>query len=115
MLEVATRCTVVTALPVALPASLDADAWEEVRSWGQSLTHWDFMHASALARPSAALTSFVDWLGLEPAGDPLAALRRLSDTLHRSFQYVPGVTSAVSPIEHILETGRGVCQDYATL
>ena len=113
VLEVATRCTVETAPPATLPASLGADAWEEVRSWGRSLAHWDFMHASALARPSAALTSFVDGLGLEPAGDPLAALRRLSDTLHHSFEYVPGVTSAVSPIEHILETGRGVCQDYA--
>lgn len=113
VLEVATRCTVETAPPATLPAFLGADAWEEVRSWGRSLAHWDFMHASALARPSAVLTSFVDGLGLEPAGDPLAALRRLSDTLHRSFEYVPGVTSAVSPIEHILETGRGVCQDYA--
>lgn len=113
VLEITTRCTVETAPSAALPASLGTDAWEELRSWGQSLTHWDFMHASALARPSAALTSFVDRLGLEPAGDPLAALRRLSDTLHRSFEYVPGVTSAVSPIEHILETGRGVCQDYA--
>ncbi len=113
VLEVATRCTVETVPPAAPPASLGADAWEELRSWRQSLTYWDFMHASALARPSATLTSFVDWLGLEPAGDPLAALRRLSDTLHRNFQYVPGVTSAVSPIEHILETGRGVCQDYA--
>ena len=113
VLEVATRCTVETAPPATLPAFLGADAWEEVRSWGRSLAHWDFMHASVLARPSAVLTSFVDGLGLEPAGDPLAALRRLSDTLHHSFEYVPGVTSAVSPIEHILETGRGVCQDYA--
>ena len=106
-----------TAPPATLPAFLGADAWEEhiLRSWGRSLAHWDFMHASALARPSAVLTSFVDGLGLEPAGDPLAALRRLSDTLHhlQLRVSVPGVTSAVSPIEHILETGRGVCQDYA--
>ena len=113
VLEVATRCTVETALPAALPASLDVDAWAELRSWRQSFTHWDFTHPSVLARPSAALTDFVDWLGIEPAGDPLAALRRLADTLHRSFQYVPGATSAVSSMEQILESGRGVCQDYA--
>ena len=40
-------------------------------------------------------------------------LLRLSDTLHNSFHYVPGSTSVASPIEHILESGRGVCQDYA--
>ena len=26
---------------------------------------------------------------------------------------MPGSTTAVSPIDHILETGEGVCQDYA--
>ncbi len=112
-LEITTRSTVETAPAAALPASLGAGAWEELRSWRESFAHWDFMHASALARPSAALTAFMDRLGIEPAGDPLAALLRLSDTLHHSFQYVPGTTSAVSPIEHILESGRGVCQDYA--
>ena len=113
VLEVTTHSTVETVPPAALPACLGADAWEELRSWGQSLTHWDFMHASALARPSAALTAFMERLAIAPAGDPLVSLLRLSDTLYNSFQYVPGVTSAVSPIEHILETGRGVCQDYA--
>ncbi len=109
-----TACTTVETAPAnALLGSLDVAAWAELRSWRQSFTHWDFTQPSMLARPSAALTDFVDWLGIEPAGDPLAALRRLADTLHRSFQYVPGVTSAVSPIEHVLETGRGVCQDYA--
>ena len=112
-LEITTHSTVETASPTALPASLGADAWEELRLWRGSFTHWDFMHASALARPSAALTAFMDRLDTEPAGDPLAALLRLSDTLYHSFQYVPGITSAVSPIEHILESGRGVCQDYA--
>ncbi len=113
VLEVTTHCTVETAPAAALPGSLGADAWEAVRSWGQSLTHWDFMHASAVARPSAALTAFMERLAIAPAGDPLVSLLRLSDTLSDSFEYVPGVTSAVSPIEHILETGRGVCQDYA--
>ena len=113
VLEVATRCTVETPLPAALPGSLGAGAWEELRSWGQSLAHWDFMHASAVARPSAALTAFMERRGIEPDGDPLAALLRLGDTLYDSFQYVPGVTTAVSPIEDILESGRGVCQDYA--
>ena len=113
VLEVATRCTVEAVPPAALPDSLGSGTWEELRSWGRSLTYWDFMHASAVARPSAALTDFVERQGIEPSGDPLAALLRLAEMLYDSFQYVPGVTSAVSPIEHILETGRGVCQDYA--
>ena len=112
-LEVATSSTVEVADAVSLPDSLGAGAWEEVRSWRESFTYWDFTHASAFARPSSALAAFVDRMGIEPGGDPLESLQRLSDTLHRSFEYVPGSTSAVSPIEHILESGRGVCQDYA--
>lgn len=112
-LEIAARSTVETASPAPLPDSLGAGAWDEMRSWKAAFAEWDFTHASAFARPSPALAAFVDRLGIGPTGDPLDSLLRLSDTLHRSFDYVPGSTSAVSPIEHILESGRGVCQDYA--
>ena len=44
---------------------------------------------------------------------PLESLLRVSDKVHRSFRYAPGSTDAASPIEHILESGEGVCQDYA--
>lgn len=111
-LEIAARSTVETASPAPLPDFLGAGAWDEMRSWKAAFAEWDFTHASAFARPSPALAAFVDRLGIGPSGDPLDSLLRLSDTLHRSFDYVPGSTSAVSPIEHILESGRGVCQDY---
>ncbi len=112
-LEVAARSTVETARYAPPPDSLGAGAWEEIRSWKESLAHWDFTHASEFARPSPALSAFVDRLGIAPGDDPLETLTRLSDTIHSAFEYVPGSTSAISPIEHILESGRGVCQDYA--
>ena len=59
------------------------------------------------------MAAFVRRLDIRPLDDPLSSLRRLTDTLHRSFTYSPGSTSVISPIDHILETGRGVCQDYA--
>ena len=111
-LEVAARSTVETTPPAPLPDCLGVGAWEEMRLWGESFADWDFTHASAFARPSPALAAFVERLGITPGGDPLEALLGLSDTLHRSFRYVPGSTSPVSPIEEILESGRGVCQDY---
>ena len=112
-LEITSRSTVERTRATALPGPLGAGAWEKIRSWTESSSYWDFTHPSAFARPSSALTAFVDELGIEAEGDPLEALLRLSDTLYRSFQYVPGSTSAVSPIEHILESRQGVCQDYA--
>ena len=35
------------------------------------------------------------------------------DSFTASFSYVPGSTSAASPIDDILQSGCGVCQDYA--
>ena len=112
-LEVTARSTVELTPAAPLPGSLGGDAWEEVRSWRESFGDWDFTHASGFTRPSPALASFVDRHGIAgPSGDPFQALVELSDTLHRSFEYAPGSTSVISPIDHILESGRGVCQDY---
>ncbi len=112
-LEIVSR-SAVERKPAGEPAgSLGADAWERIRSWRDTFIHWDFTHPSLFARPSSALTAFVDESGIEVGDDPMETLLRLSDTLNRSFEYVPGSTSAVSPIEHILESKQGVCQDYA--
>ena len=79
----------------------------------EDFVYWDYTRPSALTGPSLALTSFVDRLDIRAGGDPLESLLRLSDTLHRAFAYSPGSTSVISTIDHILETGHGVCQDYA--
>ena len=112
-LEITSRSTVERQQEAPLPDSLGPDAWEEVRSWRESFDHWPFTRPSALTQPSPALDAFVEQAGIKPGGDPLQALAGLSDTLHSSFQYVPGSTSTVSSIEHILESRQGVCQDYA--
>ena len=114
-LEITTRSTVEVASAPPLPARLSPGAWEEIRSRRESGADWDFTHPSALVRLSPALTEFVARHGIEPMDDPLASLLQLSHTLHDCLQYIPGSTTAESPVEHILETGRGVCQDYAHL
>lgn len=115
ILEITTRSTVEVAAAPPLPARLHTDAWEAIRSRRESCIDWDFTHPSALVRPSPALTEFVARHGIAPMDDPLASLMQLSHTLHDCLQYIPGSTTAESPVEHILETGRGVCQDYAHL
>lgn len=112
-LEIAARCTVELAPSPPLPDRLGVDAWREIRSWGKSFVHWDFTHPSALAGPSNLLDDFVNRNGIECGDDPLKGLLQLSDTLHGSFRYLPGSTSVASPVDHILESGSGVCQDYA--
>ena len=111
-LEIVTSSTVETT-PPSMPSSLGPSAWEEIHRGRESLAHWDFTHDSAFARPSPALTDFVERVGINPTADPLESMSLLSDTLYHELQYVPGSTSAISPIEHALESGQGVCQDYA--
>ena len=113
MLEVTARSTVETTRRAPLPDALGAREWKEVRASAESFVQWDFIHPTVLARPTSALADFVKRRDIAPRGAPVESLLRLSETLHESFEYVPGSTSVVSPIDHILESGRGVCQDYA--
>jgi transglutaminase-like putative cysteine protease len=49
---------------------------------------------------------------MAPPGDPMTALRTLSQSIRENFDYQPGITEVHSPIEHALREGRGVCQDF---
>ncbi len=112
-LSIAARSTVDVTSRDAPPEGCEESAWETIRGWRDSFHHRDFLDHSGLTLPSPALEGFVRRSGITPAGDPLAALKRLSETLFERFEYVPGSTTISSTIEHILDTGRGVCQDYA--
>ncbi len=95
------------------PEKCKEGAWETILNWKDSFHHWDFLVHSGLTRPSTTLVNFVRRNGIEPASDPLVSLKRLSEIIFTRFEYVPGSTSISSTIDHILDTGRGVCQDYA--
>ena len=114
-LEVVAHSTVDKA-PSGIPSShLGPGAWEEVRSWSGDYSSWEFIQPTPLTSPSPALSKFVEERGISSGDDPLESLLRLSDTLRLGLEYVPGSTSVVSTIDHIIETGQGVCQDYAHL
>lgn len=97
----------------AVPERLQARAWPALRAEIEPFRDWDFLQPTPLTQPTAALDALVSELGLTAGDDPLSAAKGLSEALHDAFEYVPGRTSANSPIEHILETRAGVCQDYA--
>ena len=112
-LEIAAQSTVSPARLSPLPTGLGPDAWKEIDAWSDSYLYWDFTQPSAMATPSSALSDFTRKNGIARGSDPLADLTRLSQSLHNVFQYTPGTTSAASSIDEILNTGQGVCQDYA--
>ena len=95
------------------PGRVGADSWRELKREAANPEVGIMLQPSRFARPSAVLERFVEARGLRPADDPFSTAIELREELHRTFEFAPGSTAADSPIETILESGRGVCQDYA--
>lgn len=112
-LVVRARCTVEVAPNRSPPDRLGSSGWADLGGSMRDPELRIMLQASRFARPSPALERFMQAHGLEAGSDPLATALELRDTLYRTFEYAPGSTAADSPIERILESGRGVCQDYA--
>lgn len=112
-LTIRVRSSVAVAPPTPLPARLAPDSWEAVRNDIATPDHWLMLQPSRFVRISPSLARFVSRNRIEKGEDLLSSIRELRSTLYRVFRYAPGSTVVDSPIEHILETGRGVCQDYA--
>ena len=112
-LEIIARSTVEVAESPPAHSPLETNAWQEIESWRDSFALWDYTHASPLTQPSSSLDSFIGRLDVRKESDPLQIVTNLSDSIYRNFQYAPGSTTAVSPVDHILNSGQGVCQDYA--
>lgn len=96
-----------------IPEAADPLEWGRYNDLNLDADHFDLMEESKFARPSAALTCFMQKHDLvQPSGDPLTALKHLSHTVYDAFEYEIGITDAYSPIEEAIEQGRGVCQDF---
>ena len=109
---VRSRAEVETAPAPDLPECMEKDAWDALAEAAAPLRHWEFMAPSHFAHPCPALAAFTEANGLRRGDAPLSSLLELGRALHAALRYEPGSTAVDSPIEHILETGRGVCQDY---
>ena len=114
-LTIVASSAVETEAPLPLPESLDRGEWDRLRSDFVRGEHFDFLRPHGFAGPSPALTAFVAEKKLDELRvvDPLRALRELSRVIYEAFAYEAGVTRADSPIDHVLETRKGVCQDFA--
>ena len=113
-LRITARSNVEVSTPEALPAGLGPDSKETLASAIRTPELWLMLQPSRFAQPSSPnLGKFASARGIERGMDVLKSIRALRSALHAAFEYAPGSTAVDSPIEHILETGRGVCQDYA--
>ena len=91
----------------------ETTSWDAVEAAADLVRYWEYLNPSRLVFACPALESFTAANDICRGADPLSSLRDAASTLHSVFTYEPGSTEVHSSIEHILETGRGVCQDYA--
>ena len=112
-LKIAARSMVLAQVDHGIPDRVGNGAWDEIHANRESLANWDYTHSSALIPASATIGQFVQRHRIAPSDDPLESLLRLSEVLYKRLRYVPGITSAESTVDQILQTDRGVCQDYA--
>jgi transglutaminase-like putative cysteine protease len=107
----------------ARPAVLveTTEPWEKVRDEFAYRGAWPsrdqldaarFRHESPHVRVKQTFTDYS--AECFPEGRPiLACAEHLTEKLHREIQYVPGVTTIGTSATEVLETRRGVCQDFA--
>ncbi len=99
------------------------DPWEKVRDSFAYQGAWPsrgqldaarFRHESPHVRVKQTFTDYS--ATCFPQGQPLLqCAEALSTKLHRDIKYAPGVTNISTSATEVLETRRGVCQDFAHL
>ncbi|MDX2159744.1 MAG: transglutaminase family protein [bacterium] len=99
--------------PPNVPAMTAAALWDALETSITSADLFDMLLPSELTEPTPLLVQFSQQTGIHRLDDPLSTLWAINRTLHEKFEYVPNSTTVDSPIEEILTTGKGVCQDYA--
>ena len=100
--------------PIELPDSLGADAWRELDWMIEQDDYWDMLMPSQYARPSSDVEQFARELGVNTRrDDPLLMVKEINSRLYEAFSYEQASTNVDSPIEQVLTSRRGVCQDFA--
>ncbi len=86
--------------------------WGELDSGPYRAEAGEFLLPDGSEPDDLALDELV---GLSRAETPLATVRRLVEVIPDRFDYRTGVTFVGSTVADLLETGAGVCQDFAHL
>jgi transglutaminase-like putative cysteine protease len=94
------------------PDSLPRSAWDELDTLAVEFDFYEMTQPSHFARRTPALEALAQELNVRRRADPLSLLRELNARLYDTFDYDRGSTTVDSPIDVVLQTRRGVCQDF---
>ena len=98
--------------PAPLPETLGENAWEVIDQAAGEGDFWDMLVPSPRTVTTPLLEQFARELDVRRRGDPLQLLFEITDQVFRAFDYSPNSTDVDSPMDVVLESRRGVCQDY---
>lgn len=102
--------------PESPPGRLSPAVWEELERGRDDGEHFDFLAQTTRTKAEPeALARLARELGVVRRDDPLTVLRNLNSGLHERFRYAPAATGVETPLDEVLETRAGVCQDFAHL
>lgn len=104
--------------PAAEPPLMEGPAWEKARDAIQTPASADIIEAGQFALDSPLIAVSKDLRDYAEAsfapGRPLLdAVNDLMFRINSDFKFVPGFTTIATPLSHVLEHRRGVCQDFA--
>lgn len=110
-------------IDVAAPEEIDLEAsakWDAVArgEWEPGAPqHKDVWQFAAASRHGRHLAEAADYArkSFPPGRAVLAGVRELTQRIFEDFKFDPTATDVSTPVEHVLEKRRGVCQDFAHL
>lgn len=109
MLEVVTRCDVVTTLSDPFSAPM-----QRPRPLTPSEIA-DYLQPSALVPVSAELAALAEPFRAAGADETFESVRRMSKFIHDDFTYTKNVTTVATTVHDVLRQRSGVCQDFTHL
>ena len=115
---IVTANSTVEVTPVEIPPATNTPAWETVRD---ALRHdrstagleaYQYVFDSPYVASSSPLWRYAS-PSFPPGGSLLTTVLDLTRRIHADFTYDPKATSVSTPLNDVLHTRRGVCQDFA--
>ncbi|HEY7771826.1 MAG TPA: transglutaminase family protein [Marinagarivorans sp.] len=93
-----------------------ADAWQLLNyaKEAEFLLAREFLLDSSMVKALPALRAYAEPL-FAPEKPLLQAVMDLTKLIYKEFKYSPESTTIATPLEEVLATKRGVCQDFAHL
>jgi transglutaminase-like putative cysteine protease len=96
-----------------IPAFLAPDAWAALDELVDSADYGEMLLPSRFVQTTPIVQDLAKQLNVVRRDDPLMLVHELNKRLFEYFEYVPSATHIDSPIDQVIASRQGVCQDFA--